>query len=98
MAYSEVQIIHLEDNKNVQSIVAYPNPATNQLLVNMPMGWQGNKAVAQIYTASGIMVKSVQLANVAQTEKLDVSQLNKGLYIVNITCQNKTLQTKMLKN
>ncbi len=72
MSYSQVQIILLEDNKDAVSIVAYPNPATNQLLVTMPTGWHGNKAIAQIYTASGLMVKSIQFSNISQTEKIEV--------------------------
>jgi hypothetical protein len=98
MTYSQAQIIRLEDDKNAIALVAYPNPAVDQLRLSIPAGWQGNKAVAQIYTAAGIMVKSVQFPTVANTEQLDVTQLSKGLYVVNITCQNKTLQAKILKN
>jgi hypothetical protein len=98
MTYSQVQIIHLQDAGNAISIIAYPNPATDQLLVTMPSGWKGNKVVAQIYTASGIMVKTVQFSNAAQMVQLEVSQLTKGLYVINFTSQNKTLQAKILKN
>ena len=96
--YSQVQIIRMENDKNNVSILAYPNPTTDQLLISMPAAWHGSKAVAQIYTASGIMVKTVQLSNTSQSERMDVSQLVRGLYVINITCQNKTLQARMLKN
>jgi len=88
----------MENDKNNVSILAYPNPTTDQLLISMPAAWHGSKAVAQIYTASGIMVKTVQLSNTSQSERMDVSQLVRGLYVINITCQNKTLQARMLKN
>ena len=98
VTYSQVQVIRLTENKNTVSVVAYPNPVTDRLLLTMPSGWTGQKAVAQLYTSCGILVKSVPFASVNNNETIDMAQLNKGVYVLNISCQDKSVQTKILKN
>lgn len=96
--YSQVQIVHLGDDSNAISIVAYPNPVAQKLFLTMPSTWKGNKAVVQVYSASGIMVETTLFSNVTKIENLEISQLANGLYYINITCQNKNVMVKILKN
>jgi len=97
-SYSGIKVVSINNGKTTTAITAYPNPAKEQLYITMPASWTGKKAVAAFYNTAGILVKNIQLNAVDQTESLDVSQLTRGLYTVNIYCQDTNLQTRILKN
>ncbi|MDP4269204.1 MAG: T9SS type A sorting domain-containing protein, partial [Bacteroidota bacterium] len=68
---------------NVLSI--YPNPATTYIVIPA-------SAKASIFNLSGEMVKSAE-----NCEKVDVSSLPKGVYLVKMTVGNSTTQSKFVK-
>ena len=97
ITYSSIRVLTQHQHNNGMSIVAYPNPATDQLLVNLPAAWQGSKMMAQVTNINGAVVKTVQFSNVNQTERIGVQQLAPGMYTVSVVCQNQTLQAKIMK-
>ena len=96
--YSETRIIRL-NKQQVQevSILAYPNPVTNELRITVPASWQNKKAVFEIYTTNGQVVKRKATANSSQTETLNVSNLAPAFYIVLVKCNGEMAQQKIIK-
>lgn len=96
--YSDTRIIRLSKQANNSiSLSAYPNPVANELRVTIPGSWQ-NKAVAfEVYSVNGKLVSRVQTASSSQTEIINTSSLQSGLYFVKAICGNEAAQQKIVK-
>lgn len=68
-----------------QSIQVYPNPATSYIDLQM-QSTTGDDARVNIYSSTGVMVKSVNITNAAGTvsKRVDMSSLQPGLYIIEL--------------
>ncbi len=84
-------------NSNVISIVAYPNPVSNELRVTVPANWQNKKVMYELVTMNGQTVKRMESANSSQTEALSVLSLAPGVYFVRVSCEGQTAQQKIIK-
>lgn len=72
-------------------IIIYPNPATDFLNVTKV----SNKASYKIYSLVGKLVSN----GIVTSQKIDVSSLAKGVYIISISdIGNEVLNTKFIKN
>lgn len=74
-----------------ESIKIYPNPATNELNIQA----DENISSIKLYTVSGALVKEI---NNPGTTPINLANINKGVYFVEITTNNKTLYKKIIKN
>jgi hypothetical protein len=81
--YSEVKIIRTENNEENAKVIAYPNPATNEIRITIPDSWQNKMVTYMIYNISGNMVKARTTANAGQTETFSITDLPAGTYIIN---------------
>lgn len=98
MQYSEVRIIRIsKQGGNNVTIVTYPNPVSNEVRITIPADWQTRKVVYELFSINGQTAKRVETVNSSQTETLNVSNLNNGIYIVKVTCEGKTAQQKIVK-
>lgn len=98
MQYSEIRIIRISKiAENNITIVAYPNPVTNEVRITIPADWQTRKVVYELFSINGQTAKRVETASSSQTEALNVSNLNSGIYIIKVTCEGKTAQQKIVK-
>ena len=97
--YSEVRVIRV-NNKEQESIslTTYPNPVVNELRVTIPNSWQGKEVKYEIYNAGGRMIKTVSSSSASQTEIINMSSVNAGLYIVRAINGNDIAQQKIIKN
>lgn len=96
--YSDVRIIRIsKQGENVITIITYPNPVSNEVRITIPANWQNKKVVYELFSVNGQTAKKIETANSSQTETLNVSNLNNGLYIVKVTCEGKTAQQKIVK-
>ena len=79
--------IKLEDN----SITLYPNPTRGELHI------QSDKTIknVNIYSASG--QKVMQSSGKDKSKNLNLEQLPKGIYILNIEGENQTQNVKVIK-
>ncbi|ASK31046.1 propanediol utilization protein [Chryseobacterium sp. T16E-39] len=77
----------IKDNKSEISI--YPNPADTFVEVKNVKG----KADYKIYNAEGRLVQNGKL----EGQKINVASLVKGMYIIAITTETKTFNTKLIK-
>ncbi len=96
--YSTTRIIRIgKQTENNITILAYPNPVTNELRVTVPNNWQGKKITYTLVNANGQVAKKSENNNGGQTEIVNVTTLAPGLYIMKATCGNETAQQKIVK-
>ncbi len=79
---------------NLEELVAYPNPVTDVLNVQLPENLSGD-ANLQIMDLNGKVIKSISVQNANGLLKVDCSDLSKGVYVVFI--QSKQSKTQVLK-
>nr|MBP6584995.1 T9SS type A sorting domain-containing protein [Flavobacterium sp.] len=76
---------------NSSKISIYPNPTSSQLNLDIPFDYENFKGI--IYDLSGREVKTFSNPN-----SIYVSDLNNGLYILNVTLDEVNFNQKFLKN
>jgi|TARA_B110000908_G_scaffold82231_1_gene98498 surface protein len=83
------QPLNLDDYLNSESITIFPNPTNDFLMIN---GIE-NSVNISIYNLLGaeVIAKS-------NTDKIDVSELSKGVYIINISNDVSQINKKFIKN
>ena len=62
---------------------AYPNPATTNLLVNIPFS-KGEEGTVHLMDVSGMVVWSTEFNATQETMELNVSGLEAGIYVLEI--------------
>jgi hypothetical protein len=78
------------DNFNLSKIALYPNPTSRVLTIDIPFGYE--KLEGKIFDVSGREVKTF-----SNPSSIDVSDLNSGLYVVNVTVDGLTSNKKFVK-
>lgn len=76
------------ENPSVNSILVYPNPTTDYIIVS---GLEGNSKV-EIYTITGQLV---QETNFDSEIRLNID-LNSGLYLVKVSANNQSITRKII--
>ncbi len=96
--YSDTRVIKLgKQTENSITIAAYPNPATNELRITVPAGWQNKKIVYELFNSNGQVAKRLENGSSSQTETINISSLSPGFYFVRVTCNGETAQQKIVK-
>ncbi|MBL0271679.1 MAG: T9SS type A sorting domain-containing protein [Chitinophagaceae bacterium] len=96
--YSDIRIIRIsKQEKNDITILTYPNPVTNEVRITIPANWQNKKVVYELLNANGQTAKKTVTTGSSQTESMNVSSLNSGLYIVKVTCEGQSAIQKIIK-
>jgi hypothetical protein len=87
-------ITKVENTQISENFIVYPNPATDVLYFESP-DHEATQYRIRIFNIMGIMV----LNSVTNNNSIDISALNKGLYIIQITSSDnrKTISTKFIK-
>ncbi|NCU02823.1 MAG: T9SS type A sorting domain-containing protein [Chitinophagaceae bacterium] len=83
VSYSETRMVRLTERNNIQ-VSTFPNPATNELYVNIPNDWQEKTVTYDIYNSTGVLIKRYQNKQAAQIQQLNVQQLNNGNYVLKV--------------
>lgn len=86
------------NTENIQSqsdINIYPNPAKSEFYLDLGK-YQNDFKTIEIYSISGDLVKSLIIDN-SLTNKIDIKDLNKGLYIVKLVSVNEIYNYKLVK-
>ncbi|UOB18381.1 carbohydrate-binding protein [Abyssalbus ytuae] len=79
------------DSVLVEEAVIYPNPFTSYVQFK----FIGKEAKAAIYDMAGNIV--MKLNRIAPQQPVDLSNLNKGLYFINIYKEGKTITRRLIK-
>jgi hypothetical protein len=77
-------------------LAAFPNPATNEISINFGLN-QSSKVEIEIYDVTGKMVNSIKLDNLevgTHTSKVNVSNLNSGVYMYSVKSENAKMFSK----
>jgi len=96
--YSKVHIIHLSKGNEILELNTYPNPVVDGLKVTFPNSWQNKQVVLEIFNANGVKLRKEEFKNAGQTEMIQFSQFSKGFYIIKATCEEGTIQQRVIKN
>lgn len=80
-----------------ESLQLFPNPANDQLNIQLPSRFSGKKATVQISDYLGRDVLTTEKQKAAGNLTLDISSLSKGVYLVKVTSENQVLTTKLVK-
>lgn len=82
----------IEEQSTEEKITAYPNPAVNT--ISIPFNNKEGNATINIVDVTGKIVstQSVNLTNV-NTLQLDVTNIESGMYVFNVTYENGTIST-----
>ena len=87
-------------NVNIDySVKAYPNPANDVLNFDLNISQNNSNGSINIYSLDGQIVKTLNLNNISKngSVKLDISSLNKGMYICEIQIEGKKMTSKFIK-
>lgn len=68
----------------------YPNPVSDLLFVNAP----ADLVSVRLLTVSGIQISEVKMTN----NRIDVSELKSGVYIVSVLTEKATINSRFIKN
>lgn len=89
--YNELDYATSVQENNVDQVSLYPNPANNELNVNL--GTMQN-ATLNVYSINGELI-SKQVA-VSGTAKVDVSALSSGVYFTEVISEEKIIKSKFV--
>jgi hypothetical protein len=78
-------------------IVAFPNPAQNNINVTTPSSWKSKNVSYEIYSAAGQVVYSKIKNSAAKYESFDITGLAPGFYLVKATCERESSSMKLVK-
>jgi hypothetical protein len=82
---SDVRIIKVNEDHAARSITVYPNPVVSDLRITMASGWQDKAVHIQVMDVNGQSVAQFDNPRVGQTERINVSNLKPGLYMVRVS-------------
>ncbi len=83
-----------EVRTDLHSLLVYPNPASSQLQLNLPLG---NNDKILVYNAQGQQVQITLINENTETTTLDIEALNSGVYMVQILKGNQLFYSKFIK-
>lgn len=85
----------IDQPKAVHSVVTYPNPAVgNTLNISSPAAFSR----IEISNIAGIRVKEMSFDNLTSNERIEISELNQGIYLVKIIFADQSVtMTKFIK-
>ncbi|MBC7873217.1 MAG: T9SS type A sorting domain-containing protein [Ferruginibacter sp.] len=96
--YTMVRIVRISKlAENNISIITYPNPVSNEIRITVPAAWQQKKVVYELFSINGQPAKRIETASSSQTETMNISSLNSGIYVIKVTCEGKSAQQRIVK-
>jgi len=95
IAVEDCTSIGIEDASENVMLTVYPNPATDELSVQLPSTSHANKNLRIINTV-GQTVYEQSYASYTQQAQLDISRFNKGLYYVHVQVGTENYQQKLI--
>ena len=96
--YTSSELTGISDQKDGVQFSIYPNPAQNQIQVNLSS--KAEESVVQLISTEGIVVYREVLGTAVgnSVDKIDVSDLPRGLYILKVISKNGIYFQKVVLN
>jgi hypothetical protein len=96
--YSEVKLVKIQEKTSVQfALNVYPNPVQDEIRFERPAEWKDRTIVAEILGMNGSIEKKYSLSTSLPVEKLNLSGLKKGIYLLRLTCGLNVVTQKLVK-
>lgn len=89
--YASVEQVLGLENKKLENFKMYPNPATNMLTI------LASKTIDKITISTILGQKIIQINSQNTSVTADISNLERGIYLVTIESMGKTSTTKLIK-
>ncbi|MCG9792834.1 carbohydrate-binding protein [Flavobacterium algicola] len=94
----ESQLLSKNDSNFDNKIGIYPNPATNKLIISLLKSkLQSTVTEVQLYTLKGEKVREISTKN-EHDITLDLSNLQRGIYLLKVTNGSEVITKKVVKN
>lgn len=90
------QVINLRFDDNVSTIIIFPNPAKDQLMIALSQ--PSVKTSIRIFGTDGRLVLSLPTLDIQRQYEIDISKLNEGFYIAEITTESEKNIRKFIKH
>lgn len=71
----------------------YPNPVVDKLTIELKEN--ADKLSIQVYSIDGKLVKSLEISNVSERVEIDLSDLNSGFHVVNLSANQTSKSFKV---
>jgi hypothetical protein len=94
--YSEILLVRQEAGEQ-SGLLVFPNPASHELRVTIPNGWQGRQVSYNIFSSSGNLMKQKISGSAGQTEIMPIVDLPPGIYLLNVMNGNQQTVQKFVK-
>lgn len=95
-SYSDIVVINFQKESSINAVSTYPNPTHNVVNVTLNANEQPESIHVVILNAMG--QKVLELDQFAATFTLDMSELENGVYSMEIYQNETVTQTKIIKN
>lgn len=93
--YTVENISSVNDPAFISKLSVYPNPATSYLIVDLSMNESLNTEI-NIYTYTGSILINKQIENKVINERIDLQQLQGGLYILEVKTSKGAAHRKFI--
>jgi len=90
-----VSSVGITDNNNSFNCKIYPNPASDNLIIESDRNKLTTNAIISVYDIQGKLL--LQQKIMQQQTELNISQFAKGIYIIKINNDKETMQSKFVK-
>lgn len=98
LCYTVFNTTNVEETEDASMISVYPNPTIGELAIDLPqtLNLSGSGAALQILDCSGRIIRTSQTTS--HSTKLNVADLEPGIYWVSISDGEHTLRQRFIKN
>nr|WP_321409275.1 S8 family serine peptidase [uncultured Carboxylicivirga sp.] len=94
-----INVIHrtaIDDNE-MPGIKVYPNPATDFIQINWDNNQEGEVIIRLLNASAEVIIKDVMMVDSSAPYSLDISNLAKGFYMLEVISEEKTYTKKIIK-
>ncbi len=87
----------IQNNSSEKEVTIYPNPATNEIYINYSNANVTGTTTMSLTDLSGRLVYYEKIHTTGEfTKRIDVASISKGIYILNVTTFNETINKKVI--
>lgn len=94
VVFKESETLNTEEESFSESIVLYPNPASDHIILTYTGNTILNKAM--IIDVQGKLVKEIDLSNFETNQGINIQALAKGMYFIQIVSNEKLITKKFI--
>lgn len=88
--------VGVEENVAERNILVYPNPAHEQLNIDLSSSSFGDEVTIEVYNALGELVKSIGVKGNSRTVTLSLAEFEAGMYLVVLSDGTKSATERIL--